>query len=227
MTRVAVVVAAGGSGRRMGGMRKQYLELAGKPVLLRALEPFLGIASVRWIIVALPSDDVADPPEFLVSLGDRVRLVAGGHERTDSVRAALQAVPEEADVVLIHDAARPLVTPDVIERAIQAAAAGLAAVPGVPVEDTIKRVDEGGRIVDTLERERLWRAQTPQAFPRELILRAHAQAEAEGVTATDDAALVERVGGTVVVVPGSPENIKLTSPSDLALAEAILRTRSP
>lgn len=226
MIRVAVVVPAGGVGLRMGGLRKQYLELAGEPVLSRALKPFLESPDVRWIVVALPADDLADPPPFLAALGHRVQLVAGGAERTDSVRAALEAVPEEADVVLVHDAARPLVTADVIERTIAMARNGVAAVPGLPVEDTIKQVDADGRVMATLERRSLRRVQTPQAFPRALLMEAHRRAHDEGLTATDDAALVERIGGTVVVVPGSPENIKLTSPRDLELAEAILRSRS-
>ena len=209
------------------GVRKQYLELAGEPILVHALRPFLGLPEVRWLVVALPPDDAADPPAWLVRLDARVRVVAGGAERTDSVRAALAAVPPEADVVLVHDAARPLVTPDVIARVIEAAATGSAAIPGVAVEDTIKEVDVSGAVLGTVDRARLRRVQTPQGFRRELLLEAHRRALAEGLGATDDAALVERIGGRVVVVEGSPDNIKITGPQDLVLAEAILRRRGP
>ncbi len=223
--RVALVVAAGGSGRRMGGVRKQYMELAGEPILLHSLRPFLALPEVQWVVVALPPDDAADPPAWLVQLDARVRVVAGGAERTDSVRAALAAVPLDAEVVLVHDAARPLVTGEVIRRVIDAVVADVAVIPGVSVEDTIKVVDDSGRVVETLERERLRRVQTPQGFPRELLLEAHRRALAEGVGATDDAGLVERSGGRVLAVAGSADNIKITGPNDLAVAEAILRRR--
>lgn len=223
--RVAVVVPAGGAGRRMGGVRKQYMELAGEPLLLHALRPFLAHPAVEWVVVALPAEDVPRPPAWLVDLDPRVRWVAGGEERGDSVRLALEAVPEEADLVLVHDAARPLVTREVIDRAIAAASEGVGAVAAVPVTDTIKEVDAEGRIVATPERSRLWRAQTPQAFPRAMIVDAYRRAAADGFRATDDSTLVEHYGGTVVVVEGAPENLKVTGPLDLVVAEALLRAR--
>jgi len=223
--RTALLVPAGGRGRRLGGVRKQYLELLGEPVLSRALRPFLSQPFIAWIVVALPAEDAAAPPPWLINLDPRVRVVAGGAERTDSVRAALALVPAEAEIVLVHDAARPLVTAALIARVIEAAARGVAAIPVAAVEDTIKEVDASGRIVATLERARLRRVQTPQGFPRALLLAAHERARAEGVGATDDAALVERIGGTVLAVEGSPENIKITSAHDLLVAEAILRGR--
>ncbi len=222
--RVAVVIAAGGAGRRMGGVRKQYLELAGVPVLSRALKPFLWHPWVEWAVVALPPEDAAAPPAWLTAYG-RVRVVPGGAERTDSVRAALEAVPEEADIVLVHDAARPLVKRKLIDRVLAAVARGGGAIPVVPVEDTIKEVEADGRVRATLDRARLRRVQTPQAFPRALLVEAHRRALADGLGATDDAALVERIGGTVVAVEGLPENIKITGPRDLLVAEAILRAR--
>lgn len=221
--RTALVVAAGGSGRRMGDVRKQYLELLGEPVLVRALRPFLAHPAVEWVVVALPPEDAARAPAWLLDLDPRVRVVAGGAERTDSVRAALAAVPEEAAIVLVHDAARPLVSGDVLARVLDAAASGVGAIPVVPLEDTIKEVDAAGRVLATLERARLRRVQTPQAFPRALLVEAHRHALAEGVGATDDAALVERIGGTIVAVEGSPENLKITSARDLLIAEALLR----
>ncbi len=225
MTRAAVVVPAAGAGRRLGGVRKPYLELAGEPMLLRALRPFLAHPALEWAVVALPAEDAADPPAWLTALDPRVRVVAGGAERTDSVRAALAALPADCQVVLVHDAARPLVTADVVERVLAAASAGTAAIAAVPVDDTIKEVEQDGSIARTLDRGRLWRAQTPQGFPRALLEEAHRRALADGIVATDDAALVERLGGRVVVVEGSAENFKITGPLDVPLAEAILRRR--
>lgn len=216
-TRAAAVIPAGGSGRRMGA-RKQYLELAGEPILLHAVRPFLEHPRVERVIVALPSEDAASPPAFLPP---RVVVVAGGAERGDSVRAGLQAVPEDAEVVLVHDAARPLVTREIIDRTLDAAAGGVGALAAIPVADTLKRVADGGAVEETVDRAGLWRAQTPQAFPRSMILSAYERAAAEGVRATDDAALVERFGGRVVVVPGSSRNIKVTTTDDLDMAERL------
>ncbi len=221
--RAAAIVPAGGAGSRMGedGPRKQYLELGGEPILVRALRPLLAHPEIEGVVVALPAEDLADPP---FPLPPGVVVVAGGRERGDSVRSALAAVPAEADVVLIHDGARPLLDAALVERTLRAVAAGAGAgaIAAIPVADTLKRVSAEGSIVETVDRRGLWRAQTPQAFPRALIADAHGRAEAEGVTATDDAALVERYGGRVVVVEGDERNIKITRPEDLVLAELLL-----
>jgi 2-C-methyl-D-erythritol 4-phosphate cytidylyltransferase len=219
--RIAVVIPAGGAGRRMGGVFKPLLELDGVPLLQRSLRPFVERTDVEWIVVALPTDLIAEPPAWLLE-DARVGVVAGGAERSDSVRGALAAVPHEAEVVLVHDAARPLVSADIIARCIAAARDGRSAIAAVPVVDTLKEVDEGGRIMSTPDRRRMWAAQTPQAFPAGVLRAAHARAEAEGVSTTDDAALVARYGGTVVVVEGSADNLKITTPADLAVAEALL-----
>ncbi|HUH12354.1 MAG TPA: 2-C-methyl-D-erythritol 4-phosphate cytidylyltransferase [Longimicrobiales bacterium] len=224
--RVAAVIPAGGAGRRMGGARKPWLELAGEPILRHALAPFLARSDVAWVIVALPADDVADPPAWLAGLDARVRLVAGGAERGDSVAAGLAAVPEEADVVVVHDAARPLLTGAVLERVLRAAAAGEAAIAAMPAADTVKEVDAGGRIVATLERSRLWLAQTPQAFPRALLVRAYGEAARDGALATDCAGLVERLGVPVRVVEGDAQTLTVTRPADVPLAEALLAARA-
>ena len=215
----AAVIAAGGTGRRMGGVRKQYLELGGEPVLLRAVRPFVDPPGFGWVIVVLPTEELADPPPFLPP---GVILVAGGAERGDSVRRGLEAVPDAAEVVVIHDAARPLLARLVLDRVLDAVGEGLGAVAAVPVADTLKRVAPDGRIVATVERTGLWRAQTPQAFPRSMIVDAYVRAAEEGWVATDDAALVERYGGVVRVVPGDPRNLKLTHPGDMELAERLL-----
>lgn len=223
--RAALVVPAGGAGRRMGGVHKPFVALDGEPLLLHALRPFLGIHAIEWVVIALPADVAADPPAWLRDLDPRIRIVAGGSERGASVQNALVEVPAEADVILIHDAARPLVTADVIERALAAAARGLNAVVAVPVTDTIKEVDEGGRIIGSPDRRTLWAAQTPQAFPRAAIADAYARAAHEGVSATDDAALIARYGGTVIVIEGDAANIKVTTPADLDVAVALLHRR--
>jgi 2-C-methyl-D-erythritol 4-phosphate cytidylyltransferase len=221
MRRIGVIIPAGGAGRRMGGVRKPYLELSGEPILARSLRPFLERDDVFSVIVALPPDTYADPPEWLTADG-RVGIVAGGSERSDSVRNALAALPLECDIVLVHDAARPLVTPVIVQRCIDAAADGRSAIAAIPVTDTIKEVDEGGRITASPDRRRLWAAQTPQAFPASVLRDAHARALVEGVASTDDAALVARYGGTVVVVEGAAENLKVTTPADIAVAAALL-----
>lgn len=215
--KATAVIPAGGAGRRMG-RRKQYLDLAGEPLLLHAIRPFLAHPRVDQVIVVLPADDVESPPTFLPAA---VSVVAGGAERGDSVRAGLQVVSGSVDVILIHDAARPLVSREIIDRTLDAAADGRGALAAVPVADTLKRVGENGTVEGTIDRVGLWRAQTPQAFPRAMIVDAYERAAAEGVSATDDAALVERFGGRVVVVPGSARNIKVTTPDDLALAERL------
>jgi len=223
---VAVVIPAAGSGRRMGGLRKQYLELAGEPVLLRTLRPFLAHASVRWIVVALPEADAADPPAWLRDLDARVTLVAGGVERVDSVRRALEWVPDAAEIVIVHDAARPLLTAALIDRTLGAVDDGQGAIAAIPIADTVKQVDDAGVITATPDRGMLWRAQTPQAFPRALLVDAYrAFADAGADAATDDASVVERHGGRVVVVDGDPENLKVTEPADVIIATALLARR--
>lgn len=217
----AVVVVAGGSGRRIGGaVRKQYLEVGGEPILLRAVRAFLRHPGIGTVVVVLPPEDAAEPPAWLASLG--VRIVAGGEERGDSVRHGLLATPEEAQTVLVHDGARPFVSAEVIGRVLEGARTG-PVLAAVPVVDTLKEVGEGGVVEGTPDRSRFWQAQTPQGFPREVILAAHLRAREEGVRATDDAALCERYGITVRVVEGAPENLKVTRPADLEVAEALAR----
>lgn len=261
MRDVGVVVPAAGMGRRMGGVRKAMLELAGEPMLQRTLRPLLAHPEIGWVAVALAVEELEAPPEWLRVLtranavaGPDARavpalagkelpgygapeslarpataellLVAGGAERGDSVRAGLEAIPEDAAVLLVHDAARPLVTRDVIDRTIAAARAGDCVVSAVPIVDTVKRVDTGGRVTETLDRNLLWRVQTPQAFPAAVLRAAYARAAMEGIHATDDATLVERFGGTVRVVEGAPENLKVTTPFDRVVAELLLREES-
>lgn len=219
----AIIVAAG-AGRRMGGVRKQYLEILGAPVLLRAIRPFLDHPRIRAVVVVLPEEDVAEPPLWLRALP--VERVAGGAERADSVRRGLDALPPGADLVLVHDGARPFVTRALIDRVLERAPEG-GAVCGLPATDTIKEVGEGSRIVGTLPRSRLWHAQTPQGFPVAVLREAHRRAAEEGWHDTDDAALCERCGTQVYVVEGDQDNIKITRPTDLPVAEAIARRAPP
>lgn len=217
---VGAVIVAAGRGVRVGGeVPKQYLLLGGVPVLLHALRPFTSHPDVAQVVVVLPMEDVAAPPAWLAPLlGRTLVAVAGGRERGDSVVAGLTALDDVCSVVLVHDGARPFPPRDTIDAGIAAARAGHSAVPALPVGDTIKRADEYGRVLGTVPREGLWRAQTPQAFPRETLMRAHDCARREGVTGTDDAALVERLGELVELLPGSARNLKITTADDVALA---------
>jgi 2-C-methyl-D-erythritol 4-phosphate cytidylyltransferase len=221
---VGVAVPAAGSGERMGGVRKPFLEVAGEPVLLRALRPFLDDPRVVGVAVALPADQAASPPAWLRSLAPRVVVARGGATRSQSVRAAIAALPAELDVIAVHDAARPLVTAEVVARCIALALEGFGAVAGCPAVDTLKRVGVDGAVLETPDRASLWHAQTPQAFPAQVLRAAYADGTAEG---TDDAALVEQAGsGTIVrMVDAGPSNLKVTRPLDVTLAEAILRSR--
>ena len=196
-------------------------------MLLRALRPFASHPEVAHLVVVLPAADAVRPPLFLAELsGGTLSVVAGGAERSDSVAQGLSALPAECAVVLVHDAARPLVDRDTFDRVFAAARGGAGAVPAIAIGDTVKEADgsDGGvpRVLRTVPRERLWMAQTPQGFPRALLEAAHALARKDGVGATDDAALVERMGATVVLVPGSRRNLKVTTDEDFLLAERIL-----
>ena len=178
------------------------------------------------ILVVPPGQETRCRTEILEPCGLTVdRLIPGGADRQASVYAGLAAGPAETDVVLVHDGARPLVTPEIVRAAVQVAATEGAAVVAIPVTDTIKMADADGRVVETPPRGRLWAAQTPQAFRAGWLREAHARALADGFRGTDDSSLVERIGHPVRLVPGSPENLKITTTADLVRAEQILRGR--
>jgi 2-C-methyl-D-erythritol 4-phosphate cytidylyltransferase len=189
------------------------------------MAPFLADARVVRVVIAVGAELLSAPPDWLAAGDPRVRLVEGGGHRGESVHAGLAALDADTDVVLVHDAARPLVTPAVIERAIEAGAQGRCAIAAVPAVDTVQEVDAMQRIVRTPDRSRVWLAQTPQAFPYAVLVVAYERAAREGVTATDDAALVARYGTHVHVVEGDAANFKITVPADLVLAEALLAAR--
>ncbi len=212
MARVWAVVVAGGSGRRFGEM-KQFALLADRPVVewaVAACRPFS--CGVVLVVPRGAAERVGHGADIVVE---------GGASRTESVRCGLAAVPEEAEVIIVHDAARPLASDALFRAVISAVATGGAdaAVPGVPLSDTIKVVDGAQTVTATLDRSALVAVQTPQAFSAELLRRAHAG----GAEATDDAALLEALGATVRVVPGDPRNLKITTPADLGTAEHLVR----
>jgi 2-C-methyl-D-erythritol 4-phosphate cytidylyltransferase/2-C-methyl-D-erythritol 2,4-cyclodiphosphate synthase len=221
---VTAIIAAGGTGRRLGADRpKQLLEVSGKTLLQRSVDAFTSHPSITEVIVALPPDLASVPPRWLQG----VRIVAGGPRRQDSVANACDALAADAEIVLVHDAARPFVTPDVITRAIEGAAAHGAAIAAVPVSDTVKRVSRDASssasvIVQTLPRDEIFLAQTPQAFRRPVLLAAIAAGRSggagQGLDATDEAMLAEHAGHRVHVVAGDPGNVKITTASDLDAA---------
>jgi 2-C-methyl-D-erythritol 4-phosphate cytidylyltransferase len=220
-----VVVVAAGRGSRLGGETpKQYQLIGGVPMVLRALRPFIAHPDVARVVLVLSPADAATPPEFLRELGDAgLLVVAGGAERADSVAAGLTALGPECVTVLVHDAARPFVERAIIDAVIAHARAGEGAVAAVRVSDTLKEAapDDATRVGRTVARDGLWRAQTPQGFPRAVLERAYAAAAPEARAAPDDAWLVERTGVPIRLVPDSPRNLKVTTPEDLALAELL------
>ena len=220
---VGVVIVAAGKGTRTGSSElKQFRWVAGKPMLLHSVQAFHDRADVALVVCVLPREHAGDPPAWLFQCDvERLLISTGGRERSDSVANGIEDLPPECEIIVIHDAARPLVPASVIESVIAEARRGHGAVPAIPVADTLKRVNESGAITGTVERDGLWRAQTPQAFPRDMIERAYTEARAKGATATDDAALCEQLGLAVVVVPGSERAMKITDEADFARAEAL------
>jgi 2-C-methyl-D-erythritol 4-phosphate cytidylyltransferase len=220
---VGVVIVAGGSSSRVGGKElKQLRWVAGKPMLLHSLQTFMARPDVVSVVCVLPPALAGDPPPWLFQCDvDRLMISIGGKTRQQSVANGLDDLPDEAELVLIHDAARPFVTDAIIERVTDMARRDGAAIAALPLADTLKEVGDDDRITRTVDRGRLWRAQTPQGFRRELIVRAHRDAAAAKIDATDDAALCERIGVQVTVVLGSERAFKITDESDFARAEAL------
>jgi 2-C-methyl-D-erythritol 4-phosphate cytidylyltransferase/2-C-methyl-D-erythritol 2,4-cyclodiphosphate synthase len=228
---VSAIIAAGGRGRRFGGaVPKQLLTVAGRSILERSVDVFLTHPEIDEVVVALPSELAADPPTYLNHERKHLRIVTGGERRQDSVSEAFRAVDGRADIVVIHDAARPFATPDLVSRTIAAAAASGAALAAIPARDTVKRSDavsgsnEANRtfVTETLAREQIFLAQTPQAFRRDVLKGALAAAE-NAIEATDEASLAERAGYRVEIVAGESTNIKVTTQEDLTIADTIAR----
>lgn len=230
---LGVVIAAGGVGSRMGlGASKQLMELAGRPVLAHTVGIFEPLEPVAQIVIAIDQKDILHCRMEVVDrfgFGKVRSVVPGGANRAQSVKAALAVLDEEVDVVAVHDGARPLFSPALLESGLhELTDSGVDGVVfALPVTDTIKEVEpDTGLITGTPDRSRLWAAQTPQIFRREALEEAHAAKGPVLEKATDDAFLVERSGGRVRVIPGSRENIKLTEPLDVMIAEGILRSRT-
>ncbi len=221
------VVPAAGKGTRLGSqIPKALIPILGKPMLSWTIAALEQTPIVDAIVIVAPSEALDDFEKLRIGEGWRkvVAIVAGGLDRQQSVWNGLQAMPERTEWVIVHDAARPLVKPSLIFAVWEAAQEiGTAAIAALPCTDTVKRTLDGVLIAETLDREQLWLAQTPQVFAAELLREAHEQALKDGCTATDDAMLVERMGVPIRLVPGDPTNIKITHPTDLLLAEALLR----
>jgi 2-C-methyl-D-erythritol 4-phosphate cytidylyltransferase / 2-C-methyl-D-erythritol 2,4-cyclodiphosphate synthase len=241
---VTAIIAAGGRGHRLGNAEpKQLLSIGGRPILERSIAAFASHPSIDAIVVALPQELADEPPAYLRSaqasarqgIGKPVSIVAGGVRRQDSVANAFAAVDRHSDVIVIHDAARPFASADLIARTVAAAAESGAAVAAVQSRDTVKRATEGSSVVsgfsrtviETLARETIYLAQTPQAFRRDILRRALEIGARDGVDATDEAALVELAGLPVRLVDGDASNIKITTPEDMALGEAIAARDNP
>lgn len=219
---VGAVIAAAGSSSRMGGRDKLAEPLDGIPVILRTLAAVEAVPEIREIVVVTREDRVE---EYRRLLGQCTRLravVPGGSTRQESVRNGVRALSPDCTLAAIHDGARPLVTPEVFARCIEAARSCGAATAAVPVKDTIKLADEAGRVLDTPDRNRLWAVQTPQIFDRERYLRAAEEAERRGLSCTDDCQLFEAMGWEVQLVMGDYRNLKLTTPEDFLAAGAYL-----
>lgn len=221
-----LLIAAAGSGRRMGATRnKLLLPLSGQPVLAWTLQAALAAETIHWIGII---GQEIDRSEILDLVGDApkpVVWIAGGDSRQESVERGLAGLPTAAKHVLIHDGARCLATPDLFNRCAEAVRGGQAVIAATPVTDTIKKVDESGLITATPNRAELWAAQTPQAFSVDELRQGHREARANGWTVTDDASLYERLGWPVNVLNAGPSNIKVTTPFDLTVAAAVLAER--
>lgn len=225
MNAIALIPAAG-AGKRMGGERnKQYLEVGGRPILVHTLEVFDRCDAVSEVYLIVPEDDCAFACEIIddMRFSKNIKVIPGGKERQDSVRNGLNSI-YNCDIVMVHDGVRPFVTEEIIDRAIEETIRYGATTVAVPAKDTIKSVDEDGIVIETLERKKLWQVQTPQTFKYEIMKEAFGRAYADGFYGTDDAALVERLGYKVKIVEGSYQNIKITTPEDMIIAEAILRS---
>jgi 2-C-methyl-D-erythritol 4-phosphate cytidylyltransferase len=229
MNTVAIIPAAGRGLRLGGAIPKPYLTLGDKPLLAHTLQAFEDCPDVGEVYVVAAEDKVACCRRDIVRkycLRKVTRVVVGGERRQDSVYNGLRQVPAGIDIVLVHDAARPLVGPQLISQSIQEARRWGAAIVALPLSDTVKQVSPEGLIRHTLSRDGLWAAQTPQTFAYPLLKRAFEEAYRHGFVGTDEASLVERLGHKIRLVKGSAYNIKVTTPEDLIIAEAILQGRA-
>jgi 2-C-methyl-D-erythritol 4-phosphate cytidylyltransferase len=225
--KASAVIVAAGSGVRLGSnVPKAFVKIAGRTMLSYSLATIRQINSIEELVIAVPEgfENAARAEVAAAGLSIPVKITVGGIERQDSVRIALELTSAESDLVIVHDAARPLATPEIFDACLNAASCAGAAIAAIPVSDTLKRVADS-TITATIARAGLWQAQTPQAFRRAVLVAAHQRAVREKIAATDDADLVERTSTRVEVVEASTTNIKITTPADLAIAAAIIAAR--
>ncbi len=224
----AIIVSAGRGQRFMEGRKKQFYLLADKPILAHTLEHFENCPLIRSTALVVGEEDMDYTLQEIVEkyrYRKIAQIVPGGRRRQDSVKNGLDALAENVEIVVIHDGVRPFITPAMIEESIHSAQRFGAVVVAMPVKDTIKVSDPSGTVLQTLDRESLWQAQTPQTFQAKLIREAYAKAIQDGFIGTDDASLVERLGVKVHILPGSYANIKITTPEDLMVAHLFLKMK--
>ena len=227
---VSAIIVAAGSGTRLGSaLPKAFVSLNGHTILSYSLRTLASLTSIAELILAVPAGREPEARMEVAAAGLQlpVKITAGGTQRQESVRIALALTSAESELIVVHDAARPFASPELFLRCLERAGQAGAAIAAVPVADTLKRVDQNRLITATLQRAGLWQAQTPQAFVRELLIKAHDHALQNQITATDDADLAERIGHSVEVVEGSPMNLKITTADDLTLAEALAARLHP
>ena len=223
----AIFPAAGASKRMGGGFNKNLLELAGEPILIRTLKTFSQIERVKFLIVVVAAHEVETVEKLLIATKNLKpwRVTIGGSERQYSIANGLKLLPEDAEIILVHDAARPLISARTINEVIDAAEKFGGAIAAVPAKDTIKIIDTEGFVKSTPPRKNLVAVQTPQGFRREILLQAYSKAAEENFLGTDDASLVERLGANIKIVASDYENIKITTPEDISVAETFLRRK--
>lgn len=227
--RVSAIIAAAGMGARMGADRpKQYLEIGGRPIICHTLDRFREAKGIDELIAVVePGREEFFRNDVLVQFGypKHWQAVGGGRVRQESVANGLKAISLDSDIVLVHDGVRPFITTNQIETSAATAARDGACIVASRIKDTVKRAGADGFITETVDREHLWGAKTPQAFLRSVITEAHISAERDGFVGTDEASLVERIGIRVTLIEGGSQNIKITTPEDLIIAEAIFKSR--
>lgn len=224
--RADAIIVSAGKGERFGGGKKQFFLLDKKPILAHSLDKFESCPLICSVILVVSQEDLDYCLKEIVEKFQYRKIsqvVAGGKRRQDSVKNGIDNLPKDTEILVIHDGVRPFVTRVMIEDSIRSAIRYGAVVTAIPVKDTIKMANPDGTVLKTLNRESLWQAQTPQSFRIEVIRNAYYRAIEEGFTGTDDASLVERLGMNVHIIPGSYNNIKITTPEDLALANLLLK----
>ncbi len=227
--KVCAIIPAGGQGTRMGGtVPKQFQALRGQPILHYTLRKFQESGLIDSLILVVPEKELENTrADWLGNPPVVQQIVAGGEKRQDSVFNGYQALPTDTDIVLVHDGVRPFLSQDMIQETIHSAEKFGAAITAIPVHDTLKQVDSSGLVLRTVEREGLWRVQTPQAFRYDLLGRAFLKAQEDAFYGTDEGALIEQLGQEVRIVAGSEWNLKITRPEDLVLGESIVEKLFP